>query len=239
MHILLTGGSSGIGFATTRLLLAQGHTLSVVARREENVLEAASGLEDEGARLFAIKADLLEPNAAQEVVKKAQERFGKIDVLINNAGMDSGGNWLLNPAWQDTLALNLLAAMALSRLVLKDMLADKHGQIISVASVAGHVASSPLYSASKFGLRGFSLALRRELLGSGVAVSVVSPGFIRTPMTAKRNLPMPGPDVVARVIADVLKRPRAEVIVPWYYRLLITLSQLFPTLTDFAVKRLV
>ena len=94
------------------------------------------------------------------------------------------------------------------------MLARRRGQIVNVASVAGLIAFQGVYSASKFGLRGFSLALRRELLGSGVHVSLVSPGFVRTELTARARLPMPGPELVARAIADVLERPRREVVVP-------------------------
>ncbi|MFN3266210.1 MAG: SDR family NAD(P)-dependent oxidoreductase, partial [Deinococcales bacterium] len=100
--------------------------------------------------------------------------------------------------------------------------------------------ASSLYSSSKFGLRGMSLGLRRELLGTGVHVSLVAPGFIRTAMTAKggkRPLPMPGPEVIAKAIVHLLEHPRPEVIAPWWYRPICWLESLVPALGDMVVQR--
>jgi short-subunit dehydrogenase len=107
-----------------------------------------------------------------------------------------------------------------------------------MGSVAGRAASSSLYSASKFGLRGFSMSLRRELLGSGVSVSLIAPGFIKTPMTDfGPPLPMPGPEIVARAVLNLLDHPRAEVIVPGWYRPLIWLETLLPGLMDRVIQQ--
>jgi len=133
--------------------------------------------------------------------------------------------------------VNLLGAMLLTRAVLPGMLERRHGSIISVASLSGRVAMEPLYSATKFGLRGFSLALRRQLAGSGVSVSVVSPGKIRTAMTSHVRQRMPEPDLVAKTIADLVTHPRREVVVPRRHYAIAWLEQLLPSLADLAYRR--
>ena len=92
----------------------------------------------------------------------------------------------------------------MTHVVLPGMLERRRGAIISVASVAGHVALNPVYSGTKFGLRGFSLSLRRDLLRSGISVSLVSPGYIKTDMNKVSRLPMPGPEFVARTIVNLV-----------------------------------
>jgi short-subunit dehydrogenase len=126
---------------------------------------------------------------------------------------------------------------ALTNAVLPVMLEQRHGAIISVASVAGHVALNPLYSGTKFGVRGFSLSLRRQLAHSGISVSLVSPGYINTGMNRGSRLPMPGPDLVARIIVKLVVNPRREVIVPGYYRPLAAIANTFPWLVDLAMSR--
>lgn len=146
--------------------------------------------------------------------------------------------------WDDAdplrvLRVNLESPIELVRLVLPEMQARGSGHIVNIGSVAGRVATNGMYSASKAGLRGFSHGLRRELLGSGVEVSLVAPGFVQSEMTAKARLPMPGPEVVARAVADVLERPRPEVTVPRVYAALATLNALVPALGDRIVSRVI
>jgi short-subunit dehydrogenase len=119
------------------------------------------------------------------------------------------------------------------------MLERHSGNIVLIASVAGHIGlpSSATYSASKFGLRGFAHALRREVAQRGVGVTIISPGFIRTDMTRwMGNMPRPGPAIVARAIAKALERPRREVFVPGYYGLLVWLEHLLPGVADVALR---
>ncbi len=102
--------------------------------------------------------------------------------------------------------------------------------------MAAHIPVDPLYSATKYAIRGFSLSLYRQLLGTGVTACIVSPGFVRTPLNRHMHMPMPGPEIVARAIADLAVRPRREVVVPGYYNGLIVLEHLFPWLADFFVR---
>lgn len=236
--VLLTGASSGIGEVAAHVLAARGHALVLAARRGEQLHRLAHTLDPSGSRVRAVPTDLTDPGAREALVAAGLEHFGRIDVLVNNAGVSTGGRWWEHPDSLEVLRLNLEAPVALTGLLLPHLLERGSGHVVNVASVAGMVGVSGVYSASKFGLRGFSFALRRELLGSGVTVSVVSPGFVRTELTAGSRLPMPGPDSVARAIADVLERPRREVIVPGVYRPLALLARAAPRLTDAVVRRL-
>jgi short-subunit dehydrogenase len=155
-------------------------------------------------------------------------------VLVNNAG----ANWLrpLAATTAEELArlveVNLLGAMLLTRAVLPGMLERRHGAIIFVGSLSGRVAMEPAYSATKYGLRGFSLALRRQVAGTGVSVSLVSPGNIRSDMTRHIKGHIPDPTVVAQEICELVRHPRREVVVPRRHYAIAWLEQLLPSLAD-------
>jgi short-subunit dehydrogenase len=114
------------------------------------------------------------------------------------------------------------------------MLRQRRGTIICVGSLSGRVAMEPVYSATKYGLRGFSLSLRRQLAGTGVSVSLVSPGNIRTDMTRHVQGRLPEPRVVADAICDLVRRPRREVIIPRRHTAIAWLEQTSPALADLA-----
>ncbi|NJK46348.1 MAG: SDR family oxidoreductase [Pleurocapsa sp. SU_196_0] len=243
LHVILTGASSGIGEATARALAGAGHRLVLAARRTELLEKLVQDLNPSGKRVIGVVCDVTKPEDLENLVARARSEFGPVQVLVNNAGVDSGGQkwWLADSSEiHKVLHTNLTAVFELTRLVLPEMLEEKNGHVVNIGSVAGRMAVSSLYSASKFGVRGFSLSLRRELLGTGVNVSLVAPGFIRTAMTSKggkRPLPMPGPEVIASAVLNLLETPKAEVIVPGYYRLLCWLETLLPVLGDAVVQR--
>lgn len=238
--VLLTGASSGIGEAAAYELSARGYALALAARRAERLHTLALQLDPSGSRVIAVPCDVAEAQQREALVAAALNHFGRIDVLANNAGVGLGGGvWWEDPDFARVLRVNLEAAMALTALALPPMLERGSGHIVNVASVAGQVATQGVYSASKFGVRGFSFALRRELWGSGVEVSVVSPGFVRTEMTARTRLPvpMPGPEIIAQAIADLLEHPRREVTVPRIYGLAGLLDSTLPALMDPLIAR--
>jgi short-subunit dehydrogenase len=242
LHVIITGASSGIGEATARAFIAAGHRVVLAARRSELLEPLAQELDPTGTRVLVVPCDVRQHNQLEALIQTARNKFGAVQVLVNNAGVGTDDvTWWDEPieAIDWILETNLSAPIYLSRLVLPEMLAAKHGHIINIGSVAGQIAVSSLYSASKFGLRGMSLSLRRELLRTGVHVSLVSPGYIRTPMTKKAQglgMPMAEPSVVANAILGLLERPRAEVIVPWWYGLFIGLERLLPFIGDKIVQ---
>jgi short-subunit dehydrogenase len=165
--------------------------------------------------------------------------FGRVDVLVNNAGVKWTRPLAASPPVEVVrlLEINLLGAMLMTRAVLPGMLERRHGTIVSVGSLAGRVAMEPLYSATKYGLRGFSLALRRQLAGSGVSVSLVSPGNIRTAMTRDVAGRLPEPSLVATTIADLVAHPRREVVIPRRHYVIAWLEQVLPQMADLAYRR--
>jgi len=236
--VIVTGASSGIGAATAREFARHGAQVILAARRTEELADRVRTITGEGQRALAIPTDITDAAQVTQLVEQAIEQFGRVDILVNNAGIGS-----LRPFFKESteyinqaLDVNLRGIILATHAVLPGMLKRHHGAIITVASVAGHIPVSPLYSGTKFGVRGFSLSLRRELSRCGISVSLVSPGYINTDMNKGSRFPMPGPDLVARAIADLVVKPRREVIVPGYYRPLIGIAKTFPWLVDRAMR---
>ena len=236
---IVTGASSGIGAATARELARRGTTVVLAARRAGELDAQAQAIADAGGEALAIPTDVADPADVAFLVERTLDGFGRVDVLVNNAG----AGWFRPLAWSPPgeisglVAVNLLGAMLLTRAVLPGMLARRHGAVVSVGSLSGRVAMEPLYSATKYGLRGFSLALRRQLAGTGVSVSLVSPGNINTSMTSHVAGRMPEPDLVATTIADLVSHPRREVIVPRRHYAIAWLEQMLPSLADLLHRR--
>lgn len=237
---LVTGASSGIGAATAAELATRGAQVVLVARRGDRLAQQVAAINAAGGKATAIEADVSDLGGLAKLASDATAVYGRVDALINNAGVGTGKRYVaMDPAAiEQMVGVNLLAPLLLTRLLLPDMLERKRGAVVCVASVSGHIATETLYSATKFGVRGFALSLRRELLGTGVSVSVVSPGFIKTDLTAWRgNARMPGPEVIAGAIAGLLTRPRREVVVPGMYQGAIAIEALAPWAVDRALGR--
>ncbi len=240
---IVTGASSGIGAATALELARRGAQVVLAARRVDELNAQAQTIKSAGGEAVVIPTDVADPAQLTRLVEQTIERFGRVDILVNNAGYGSGEPLAeTSPeAITQIVNVNLLSAMLLSRAVLPGMLARRHGAIISVASVAGLLAVSPLYSGTKFGLRGFMLSLRRELQGSGVSVSVMSPGYIHSSMNDGRE-GLPGPEIIARTIARLAQHPRREVIrprffyIPFFYHIATWIEHLFPWVVDLATR---
>jgi NAD(P)-dependent dehydrogenase (short-subunit alcohol dehydrogenase family) len=240
---LVTGASRGIGAAVVHELARRGYALALAARTAGDIQTLAAELSAGGSPALPIPTDLRRPEEVQRLARLALDHFGRVDALVNNAGIGGSGRRLARLTDDDvdaTLATNLYAPIALTRALLPGMLERRRGAVVFIASIAAHVGlpASSLYCTTKFGLRGFALALRRELLCSGVGVTIVSPGFIDTDMTARlRRVPKAPPELVASVVADAIARPRREVVVPGYYRLGIWLERALPWLADAVLSR--
>jgi short-subunit dehydrogenase len=236
--VIVSGASSGIGAVTAQELARRGAQVVLAARRVSELEAQVSAITAAGHLAVAIPTDVTDVAQVTRLVEQTLDMFGRVDVLVNNAGIAWSKPFekLSMEQIAQIANVNLLGTLLLTRAVLPGMLERRRGSIISVASVAGHMPVDPLYSATKFGLRGFSLSLRRELAGRGVSVSVVSPGFVRTAMSRNFRIPMPGPEIVARTIADLILKPRREVIIPGYYHAIIGIEHLFPWVGDLAVR---
>jgi NAD(P)-dependent dehydrogenase (short-subunit alcohol dehydrogenase family) len=236
---LVTGASSGIGAETARELARRGARVILAARRADRLAEQVATITAAGGQASALEADIADLASVERLAREADAVYGRVDILINNAGI----GWpeafpgMRPEGIAQTLNTNLTGPILLTRLLLPGMQQRHSGAIICVASVSGQIATDPIYSATKFGIRGFALSLRRKVRRSGVSVSVVSPGFIRTEMTAHRRTPMPGPDLIATTIAGLVERPRREVVTPRSYRAAIAVERLAPWLVDRALRR--
>lgn len=248
--VLITGASSGIGAASARAFARHGARLALTARRADRLAALARDLSTEA---LILPADLAQPGDVERLVEATLARFGRVDVLVNNAGAARLG-WLEQLTADEVagqVQLNLLSVIELTRRVLPGMLARGSGHVITMASLAGHIASPTytVYAATKFAVRGFSEALRREVEPFGVRVSVISPGGVaatefaeraglhrRTGLTTPRWL-RPRADDVARAVVGVVQHPRREVIVPWPLHAAVWLNALLPGLVDWLVMQ--
>lgn len=235
-RVLITGASRGLGTDLARRLHVEGARLILTGRRAD----ALAALADElGAE--SIPADLADSADLARLIEQA----GEIDILIANAGLPASGHLLeLDQAQIDTLLdVNLRAPIALTRAFAVGMAARRRGHIVLMSSLSGKAASpvSSLYSATKFGLRGFAHGVRMDLRRSGVGVSVILPGFVRgTGMFADTGLALPrgiGTSSAAEVSEAVLRairRNRMEVVVaPAAVRLGASIATLAPAASAF------
>ncbi|MFA9269369.1 SDR family oxidoreductase [Svornostia abyssi] len=188
---LVTGASSGIGLAIARMLGAEGYGLTIAARRPEKLEEAAASLRDEGFELQAIPGNLSDEEHIQSVVAAHREKYGRLDVLVNNAGVGAG-----QPVGEITakrldlqLDLNLRSLVLFYREsvgMLREAGAEhRNAIVVNTASISGKSGEAWLsvYSATKHGVVGFTEAMNKELAGDGIKSCALCPGFVDTPMT--------------------------------------------------------
>ena len=185
---IVTGGSRGIGLASARLL-AEGGASVVVSGRDAARLEAATReLEATGAAVLGVAADAVRREDVERLVEAARERFGRLDVLVNNAGMtrDQLLVRMKDDDWDQVLATNLRGVFLMTRAVGKVMMRQRSGRIINISSTAGAMgnAGQVNYSAAKAGVIGLTKAAARELAHWNILVNAVAPGLIETDMTA-------------------------------------------------------
>lgn len=239
---LITGASSGIGEATARQLAREGFTVVLAARRAALLDKLASEIAQTDAPAVAIPTDLTQPNQIKALAQQALQQCGRVDVLVNNAGVgEQAKAYEASDAQIEfIMRTNFTSAVQLTRALMPQMLARNSGHIINVSSVSGYVSvqGSSIYSASKHALRAWNDGLRRDLRGTNVRTSLVSPGFIRTPMTEGISGPVPGPEIIANAISRLIKKPKREVIVPGFYRFGVWAEAIAPGLMDWLLSKM-
>jgi NAD(P)-dependent dehydrogenase (short-subunit alcohol dehydrogenase family) len=244
--VLITGASSGIGEDVAQTLGRLGGQIGLIARRKTKLQDLADKIAAQGGRALPLACDVTRRPEVDEVVRRATNAFGKIDILINSAGV-------LIPAQTEDARFEDLEAMMrtnfygmvhMVQAVLPLMREAGSGQIVNIASLAGRRGFSPIggYSATKFAVVGFTEALRTELVGSGITASLVMPGVVDTPMV---DQPIPGaenlsglpklampPNWVTWAILAALLLGLSEIGVPPGAATMQKLSAFFPGATD-------
>jgi len=186
---LVTGASSGIGEATARMLAREGAAVAMAARRTDRLKALGGEIADAGGTALPIEVDLTQRQQAEAAVARTVEELGRLDVLVNNAGVMLLGPILEAPVeeWEQMIEVNLRGLMYASKAAIPHLLAAADGEqgvadIVNVSSVAGRIArsGSGVYNATKFGVGAFSESLRQEVTRRHLRVSLVEPGAVAT-----------------------------------------------------------
>lgn len=235
----ITGASSGIGEATARRLAEHGATVAVVARRKDRLDTLVGDIETAGGTALALEADITDRAQAEQAVQAAVDRFGRLDILVNNAGL-----MLLGPIhgtdieeWEQMIAVNQKGLLYVTHAALPHLLTAAQDElrgvadIVNISSVAGRYASPNfgVYNMTKFGVNGFTEALRQEVTKKQVRVGVLEPGAVATELVSHNNaqvrdelaasdaIPVPlQPEDIADGITYMVTRPgRSAVAELW------------------------
>jgi 3-oxoacyl-[acyl-carrier protein] reductase len=184
---LVTGASQGIGRACALALAEAGAAVALMARNEEKLAAVAKEIEAKGGQAATFRMDVASEDDVKSAFKAALERFGKIEILINNAGVTKDTLLLRmkRSDWDSVIQTNLTGAFLCSQVAIASMLKQRWGRIINITSVFGQSgqAGQANYSSSKAGLIGFTMALAREVASRNITVNAVAPGYIETAMT--------------------------------------------------------
>lgn len=253
--VLITGASSGFGEDTARLFAKEGCKVVLAARRLDRLQRLVDEIQKAGGEALAVPVDVIQRDEIDVMVRSALDVYGQIDILFNNAGFGRL-DWLENldsaRDIETQVEVNLLGVIQVTRAVLPYMLKQGYGHIINMSSVAGWLATPlyTIYSATKYGVRGFTDALRREVSPCGIKVSGIYPGPAKTEFgqhtgnpKAKRSLNVfkglsMTSEYVARRVVELAKHPRRVVIIPWWYRVFIAIELLAPSLIDVFFTRI-
>lgn len=249
--VIVTGASSGIGEATARQFGRAGAKLVIAARRVDKLETLAQEILaiGSGAETCVVQADLSKLEDIQSLIKQTLDKFGRIDVLVNNAGFGRL-DWLenLDPVKdiQAQFDVNVLGVIQTTRQVLPIMMKQRSGHIINMGSMAGLVATPTytVYAATKHAVHGFSEALRREVKPWGIDVSMIYPGGVITEFQAhagiKRKTGATTPksllltaDQVGAAVVQLVRRPRAMRILPWAWSLTVWMNRNLNWLVDY------
>jgi NADP-dependent 3-hydroxy acid dehydrogenase YdfG len=251
--VIITGASSGFGEDAARLFAKEGCKLVLAARRLDRLQALVGEIQSGGGEAIAIPVDVTDRAEVDLMVTSAIDLYGRIDILFNNAGFGRL-DWLENLDGtrdiETQVDVNLLGVIQVTRAVLPYMLKQHHGHIINMSSVAGWIAAPlySVYSATKFGVRAFTDALRREVSPFGIKISGIYPGPAHTEFgqhtgrssNAKRSLDVfkglsMTSEHVARHVIKLARHPRRVVIIPWWYRVIIGFDALFPVIVDWFI----
>ena len=247
--VLITGASSGFGEDAARHFAKAGCRVVLAARRLDRLQALAAEIQNAGGEAIAVPVDVSQPAEIEVMVQSTLDLYGRIDILFNNAGYGSM-DWFENLSpdrhIETLIQVNLTGTILVTRAVIPHMLKQRSGHIINMASVAGLIAAPLIttYSASKYGVRAFTDALRREVSPFGIHVSGIYPGPATTEFgkklertrsrerVKKFKYPHLTSAYVAQRVVEVAQRPRRSLVIPWWFRIITTFDMLFPVVVD-------
>jgi short-subunit dehydrogenase len=251
---IITGASRGIGVHIARVLATEGVNLALAARSTSELDQVAAEMSGLGVRAVAIQCDVADPVARRSLVDAATAEFGSIDLLINNAGIETTVRFEEQDPedFEHMVQVNLIAVTALSRLVVPGMLERGRGHVVNIASLAGKAGTpyEAAYATTKHGMIGFTRSLRGEYHGTGVGFSAICPGFVsdvgmyadsmvEIGIKAPWTLGTSKPEKVAKAVLKAVKHNKAEIIVnPNATRVLLTIAEASPTLGEWLMRRM-
>jgi len=190
----ITGASSGIGEATALALAGEGAKVALIARRHDRLVELSNRIEGEGREALAIEADISDHGKVEAIAGQIKGQFGGLHILVNNAGVMLLGavDGADVEEWRRMVEVNLLGLLYCTREAIPVIRESGGGQIVNISSVAGRTANlgSAVYNMTKWGVTGFSEALRQEALHSNIRVTCVEPGFVDTELQAHNRDPV-------------------------------------------------
>jgi len=235
-HYLVTGASSGIGEALAIELGRRGHTLGLLARSADKLETVAAAVRKAGGKAAWASADVTDKEATWAAIRHLEAELGPVDCLVANAG---GGGGPSPAAKSDAeriigdMRVNYEGTVHALSAVLPRMVAENKGHVVAVSSIAAFRGVPPggSYSAAKAAVHTLMEAWAAELNGTGVTVTTINPGFVRTPATDKNKFPMPfkiEADLAARIMADGLERRKRYIVFPWQMRWLAHLWRPLP-----------
>jgi 3-oxoacyl-[acyl-carrier protein] reductase len=211
--VIITGASEGLGKGTAAVFAREGWSVVIAARTKENLNKVVEQLKDEKGEVLAVTADVSDYNQVQSLVAETMETFGRVDVLINNAGIDFPASIeeLRVEQWNKVIGVNLNGVFHTSKAVFPYMKKQRAGYIINISSVAGKKGwpNATAYCASKFALTGFTQALNGEGKPHNIRCSVIYPGGMDTEWHAERNPAFLDPEDCGRFLLHmVMQDPR-------------------------------
>ena len=234
--VMVTGASSGIGRGVAVELARRGARLGLVARRIETLQEIVSEIESLGAQALSWPGDVQDANAVRAAADRFREEFGGIDVLIANAGIGSTNDAAELRAEEvaGVINVNVIGASNSVAAVVPEMVAKGRGQLVVISSLAAYrgLPKSAAYCASKAAVSAFFESLRLDLQPRGIEVTIIHPGFIKTPLTAGRHAQMPflmELDVAVEKILRAIEKKKRSYAFPWQLASVVRAGMLMPT----------
>lgn len=234
--VMITGASSGIGKGLAQALAPHGARLGLLARRQNLLDEIVNNMRLRGGKAFAVAADVRDADEMKAAADRIRAQLGPIDILIANAGIGTSNHISqLDPIHAaNVISINVLGAANSLAAVVPQMVERGTGHLVAISSLAAYrgLAKSAAYCASKAAMSAYFESVRIDLRGTGVGVTIIHPGFIKTPLTAGRDAKMPYlmelDDAIPKIVSAI-EKGKKSVAFPWQLATVVRASMLMPT----------